>query len=75
MTDHRSQGREQLAVAHLMYEKVAGVLQQNNDVCWTVVISGISPNQAHHVHQRLDLSLHVGELHVLQVLKERLQRL
>lgn len=75
VTDYRSEGREPPPAAHLMYEEVAGVLQQNNDACWTVVISGIGPNQAHHVHQRPDLSLHVGELHVLQVLKERLQRL
>lgn len=68
-------GREPTAAPHLMYEEVAGVLQQDNDACWTVVISGIGPNQAHRVHQRPDLSLHVGELDVLQFFKERLQRL
>lgn len=73
--DYRSERRQSPAAAHLIYEEVAGVLQQNNNACWTVVISGIGPNQAHHVHQRPDLSLHVGELRVLQVLKERLQRL
>lgn len=75
VTDSRSEGREPLAASHLMHEEVAGLLQQNNDACWTVVISGIGPDQANQVHQRPDLSLHAGELHVLQVLKERLQRL
>lgn len=69
------EGRNPSAAAHLVYEEVAGVLQQNNDACRTVVISGIGPNQAHQVHQWPDLSLHAGELHILQVLKERLQRL
>lgn len=75
VTDSRSEGREPLAASHLMHEEVADLLQQNNDACRTVVICGIGPNQANQVHQRPDLSLHTGEVHVLQVLKERLQRL
>lgn len=59
--------------ADLLYEEVAGLLQQNNEACWGVVVSGVGPHQAHRVHQRANLTPDIRKLHVLHVLEQTLQ--
>lgn len=61
--------------ADLLYEEVAGLLQQNDEPRRGVVISGVGPHQADGVHQGADLTSDLGKLCALHVLEETLEGL
>lgn len=59
--------------ADLLYEEVAGLSQQNNEVCWGAVVLGAGQHQGHRMHQRANLTPHIRRLHVLHFIKNMLK--
>ena len=49
------------------YDEIADLLEENDDPSGRVVVLGVGPDQADHVHHRLEMFPHVLEFHLLDV--------
>jgi len=57
------------------YDEVTDLLQQNDDSRRSVVVLGVGPDQADHVHHWIEVLLKVLEVRLFNVLEVRTQRL
>ena len=70
---NKNKTKKSITAADLLYEEVAGLLQQKDEVLWCVVVSGVCPDQAYCVHQRANLTSDFRKIAALHVLKQALE--